>query len=442
MDFIKSHPFLATYLQYTANTESPRIFHVWAALSGISAALGRRCWYPFMNGQVYPNLYIALTGPPAVRKSTSMKIIMKLLEENTGVRFAPDDTGGQRQGLIAALTSMTGDGKEADELTKAMSQFNKAVEFDTFEDVSAKALEKLGEIEVDLRDPRTLYIHATEMNSVLGENNTQLLTFLQKMYDGDRYSYMLKKTAINLSNALLGMLAATTPTQIALALPAEAIGQGFMSRCIFVFADVKHQRKIPRPSLDISVETELGERLRKIFDEFNGAFAEDNAAASRLDEIYVRGIAIPDPRFVHYTERRHGNMQKISMALAAARGDMLIRVQDVDLADQILMFTEQSMPDALGEYGMNKLSVAKQKLVEFTRALIDPMPLGAVYGFMQKDMSKIEFDRSISELHNAKKLAMIEIKGKGPHITGMSEDGARAARKDLHEIANLLRAVR
>ena len=94
--------FLKLYLTYVEETESPRIFHIWAALSCISACLGRRAKFPFGIGPIYANSYIALVGPPATRKSTVTSIATKLLKAATTIRFAPDDTGGQRQGIITA----------------------------------------------------------------------------------------------------------------------------------------------------------------------------------------------------------------------------------------------------------------------------------------------------------------------------------------------------
>jgi len=104
--------YLNEYLRMVEDTESPRIFHIWAAVFAVSAALGRRCWLPFGVFDVYPNHYILLVGTPGTRKSTAASLTRKLLKASTGVRFAPADTGGQRQGLINALFGEESQAKE------------------------------------------------------------------------------------------------------------------------------------------------------------------------------------------------------------------------------------------------------------------------------------------------------------------------------------------
>lgn len=442
-DFATSHPFVKTYLDYVSNTESPRIMHVWAALSGVSAAMGRKCWLPMGTGEIYPNMFVILTGPPAVRKSTAFLIMTKLLRRYTNVKFAPDDTSGQRQGLIAAM--MDCGGAENDDDQKIIAALSSGIKASSdgegrtsLADLS-DTLAEVGTFRFDTRDPRTMFVAASELNSVLGEGNTALLTFLQKMWDGDPYKYQLKNTSHELKDALLGLIGATTPSQLALAMPPEAVGQGFTSRAIFVFADKKHTRKIARPTLNLKLEETLGDLFRKISDEFNGPFIEDPKAAALLDELYGRGISIQDPRFVHYMDRRHTHLQKLALCLAASRAEMIVREVDVRFADQLLMYTEQFMPDALGEYGMNKLGAAKQRLLDFLKTSDGPIPVTALYGMLSRDMSQIDFKKTIVELHNAGKLTQTVLPLIGPCIIAISDKAAKSDRKSaLNEIESLM----
>lgn len=443
MQFGASHPFVASYLEYVENTESPRIYHVWAALSGLSACMGRRCFYPMGTGEVWPNQYVFFSGPPGVRKSTAVSIMSRLLRRYTNVRFAPDDTGGQRQGFISAMVEVEEEGEndEDKEIIKRIS----AAQSDRAKDGSTVTLADLemevavlGAIHIDTRDPHTLFASASELNSVLGEGNTQLLTFLQKMWDGDSYDYRLKSTAHVLKDGLLGIIGATTPSQIALSMPAEAIGQGFTSRAIFVFADKKHSRRIARPALAIKYEDLIGETYRHVFETFSGPFLEDSGAARLLDELYERGIVIADPRFVHYTDRRHTHLQKLSMALAASRKEQIIREIDVKFADELLLYTEQFMADALGEYGMNKLGAAKQRLMDMLKGTSDPIPKNALYGMLSRDMNLMDFNNTINELHNAKKLTQISVGQLGLCIVAVADTPAKKARKDISEMERLM----
>lgn len=443
IDLLAEHPFISEYFRYIDNTETPKIMHLWAALSGLSACMGRRCWLPMGTGEIYPNMYVILCGPPALRKSTAFLIMTKLLRRFTNVRLAPDDTGGQRQGLIAAMLHVSGDEKDDDkEIIQALA---KATERHAADPGGvnlsnlAGALDDLGGIDFDTRDPNTMYIAASELNSILGEGNTALLTFLQKMYDGDPYRYQLKTTQAELTNALLGLIGATTPSQLALALPPEAIGQGFTSRAIFVYADKKQSRKIPRPSLDKRAEEMIGEIFKHVYDKFEGAFAEAPEAAEHLDSIYMRGTSISDPRFVHYLDRRHTHLQKLSMVFAASRREQTIRKIDVDIADKVLLYTEQYMPEALGEYGMNKLSAAKQRLLDFLRNATDPIPITGLYAMLSRDMSQLDFKATLVELHNAGKVTQVNLPIIGKCIIAADGSGARKAKHELQTIESLMR---
>ena len=106
MEAIDFHsPFFQNYMSMVEDTESPRLYHLWASVSAIACSLGRSVHFPMgVAGDIYPNHYILLVGDPAARKSTAMKVASRLLKDCTSVRFAPSDTGGQRQGLIRAMT--------------------------------------------------------------------------------------------------------------------------------------------------------------------------------------------------------------------------------------------------------------------------------------------------------------------------------------------------
>lgn len=416
MDFAASHPALADYLAYTKNTESPPLFHAWAFLSGISAALGRRCWYEYGSYRTWPNMFVVLSGPPAVQTAVALSPIRRFLKENTNVRFAPDDTGGQRQGLIEAM--IDDESEEDTKVIKALASSDPAQGLAQF--TEKEIMDSLGDLVVDTRDPNTMYIHATQFNSVLGEKNTALLTFLYKLYDGDGYEYRLKSSRRVLENAVVGMLAGTTPAQIALAIPPEIADQSFLSRCIFVYADPQHLTKIPRPTLDRHLETKLAVLFAHVFTELNGAFHETKEAAGVLDRIYLRGAKIEDQRFTHYVQRRQDHLRKVCMVLAASRGDTTVELQDVQTGDKLLSFTEETMPDALGEFGLFKLGAAKQKLVEYVCSLTEPVPLAAIYQLMAKDMSNMDFKSAIFELAKTERVGVVDVPSLGKCVIGIS----------------------
>jgi hypothetical protein len=416
-----TNKFLIDYLNYVEETETPRLMHVWSVLSGIAACLGRRNWFPFGIGNIYPNQYLLLVGPPGVRKSTSINIVAKLLRECTEVRFAPDDTCGQRQGLIKELSDPH---DSEDTNLRAIDIADMAANLDMLGDVK---------ITINGKHPRTLYISASEFATIMGQNSPNMVKFLTKMYDGEDYKYQLKNENVILKEPLLNMIGATTPTDLADILPPRAIGQGFTSRVVFIYANKKYKR-VPRPP---ELDNMLGQKFQKIFAElyynFEGPFREDKAASQLLDKIYQSEIFINDPRFIYYCERRHTHLLKLTMALAASRLSKTITVEDVEEANKLLIFTEQKMPEALGEFGLSPLAAAKQKMVEFLQHANGPVTETILWAVMQRDMKIIDFKNSLSELVNGNKIYKVTTKNGSAFVYVDDMHGYGHAIKDLME---------
>ena len=399
--------FINTYLDMVEETESPRIFHIWCALAGVAACLGRRVWLQDGNSQLYANMFVALVGPPGVRKSTAMNIMHGYVKEVTGVRFAPDDTGGQRQGLLKAMQN-----DDMPDETK-----NILAEIDAADSASLEALASARlATDTDPRDLHTMFVCASEFNSFLGRNALDMLTFLLKMWDGEEYTYRLKNEELTLTNPLLSLIGCTTPTNIATALPPEAIGQGFMSRVILVHANEKHKNVPRRIPFDPNLEQQIKNLYQFLFYDYDGEITETTAAAKFIDELYGTKVEIDDPRFLYYIERRHTHLRKLSMVLAASRRSKYIETQDVREAQRILSATEKAMPDALGEYGMNKTAAARQRMLEFLQHYKGAVDQSMLYAIMARDMTFVEFSNAIADMVNSGKIVRVQTNN-GPGYT-------------------------
>src|SRR3546814_13571156 len=74
-------PVFNHYMAMVEDTESPRLFHLWSAITGAAAALGRRCFFQLGPITVYPNHCTLLVGTPANRKSTAISMMAKQLRK-------------------------------------------------------------------------------------------------------------------------------------------------------------------------------------------------------------------------------------------------------------------------------------------------------------------------------------------------------------------------
>lgn len=392
MELKVTNEFLRTYLEYVEDTESPRLYHIWSAISGVGASLGRRVHFPFGTGPIFANEYILLVGPPATRKSTAINLAGNIVRRATNVRIAPEDTAGKRQGLIAAMEDKSDEERTAEEI-----EFADTATF--LEDIAKH------QISIDIVDKHTLYALASEFSIFIGQNSLEMINFLTKVYDGEDYIYKLKTQTSILKDPLTSILGGTTPTSIADAFPNEAIGQGLMSRIILVFGDRKYKR-VPRPrQMDKKTGDWIKETYSWIYHNLRGEFQETNLAAQAIDSLYDYEIDIQDPRFVYYCDRRQMHHIKLCMTLAAARKSLTIQVEDVEEAHEILKYTEELMPEALGEFGLSPLAAAKQKLLEFIQHNGDvPLQEKLLLNVMHRDMKRVDVLNTLREMESQGKI--------------------------------------
>lgn len=409
-----TNDFLKTYLQYVHNTESPVIMHVWCAIAAASAAMGRHVWLESGIQKTYANHFCLLVGPPGTRKSTAIRLATKLMTKNTGVKIAPDDTGGQRQGLIAAIENL-----EEEKLRADISNLG-------LNDITDVDILKINSITLNTKgkedpDRHSMFINAGEFGSFLGQNSLDLTRFLIKMWDGDDYNYSLKKEKMILKSPLINLLGGITSSDLATLLPPEAIGQGFMSRIILVFAPGKEKSVPPsQVKLDKTVKNKLISIYKYLFYELKGGLKKSQCAFDFEDKIYMSNIKLQDARFIYYSERRADHLTKLAMVLAASKMESTITGEDYKEAHLILQETEKYMSEALGEYGLSPLAVSRQKMVEFLRQSNGPVLATTLWAMMRKDMRQVDFLSCLTDLINANKITSFNTKD-GKTLTYVDE---------------------
>jgi hypothetical protein len=402
--------FLNDYLEMVEDTESPRIFHIWSAIFAVASALGRRCYLPFGTFDVFPNHYVLFVGTPGTRKTTAANIGKKVIKQATGVRFAPSDTGGQRQGLILALQGPSAEGTEFLDGAQLASKNDGLSSLSDLMEITNQPDEETLQQFVDQADKHHIAIIASEFSRIIGVNNMSMMDFLGERYDGEDYEYQTKTTHVRLKHTLINMLACTTPVSIANSLPPQAGGQGFLSRVILVYGAKKY-KLVPRPS---APNIELVGRIRDVLDfiyrEMSGGFGETPEAQRYCESLYGYNIEITDSRFGYYAERRHTHLLKLGMCIAASRGTMTIDQVDYEEAHKILKATELGMPDALGEFGMNPLAQLKQEILESLRASMTPYPLEHIIAMFHRDARSSEIAEVVNDLIKTKQVMMQQTK--------------------------------
>lgn len=336
---------LSSYMKYTENTESPRSYHMWGGISVLANALERRCFLQWGHDAIRPNHYIILVGPSgSVRKGAPIVIARKMLEA-IECNIAPEMVTQQR--LIQLMAEAT-----------------------------RTYMPKPGR--VAMQSPVTIIVE--ELYGLLGTKNTEFLSMLTAWWDSrDKWAYETKHQGTDHCSFLcVNMLAATAPDWIPLIIPAEAMGGGFTSRCMFVVEDRK-SRIIADPNLampDMSLAQKLVAdlaQIKRITGEFR--FTEEGKDAYTSwytieEKKNEQGRpTIGDPRFGGYTARRATMVQKIAMALSVSKsGDLLLDVDTVQRAIGLLELTEKKMPRVFQGLGENRLARQTALVLELVRA--------------------------------------------------------------------------
>ena len=192
---------LKAYLVYTADSESPEVYHRWVGISCIAAVLRRRVFFDMGYFLLYPNMYIVLVGPAGrCKKSTAMRIGKNIFTATPDIEFSADSTTRER--FIQDLQMAHKNGESA------------------------------------------ITVHSTEFASLLSSSGMDMVVFLTDIFDCP--PDWQHKTKIGGTNKIVGpylnLLGATTPDWIAKAMPLDTIGIGLTSRIVFVYADTPRVR--------------------------------------------------------------------------------------------------------------------------------------------------------------------------------------------------------
>ncbi len=341
------------YLEFTKDTEPPRSYHTWIALSIISSALQRKVYMKWGHAKIYANQYIVLVGPSGTARKGDAMGMGRPFMEHINVKIVSQSI--TREALIKTMGEINSNYMGKDGLPQYQAPIT---------------------------------ILSSELSVFVGQKNLKLLADLTDLYDShDVWTYETKhgyqgqtghQTKDTISGVCINILGATAPDWIPTILPSEAVGGGWTSRVIFIVEPGKGQI-IANPNLfppdeilRIKLEKDL-EQLHLII----GEFKFDPKALKLYVEWYknqeeraARGIfPIPDARFGGYLARRATHVKKISMCLSASRGgDMVVSGEDFERSQILLEDAETSMAMAFRGMGDSDIAKVTDKFMTFLMA--------------------------------------------------------------------------
>lgn len=332
---------LEAYCDFTRVTESPQIFHCFSGLSAISAALGRKCHLSMGHFEWYPNQYIILVAPPGVaQKSSTVSVAYNLLRRAGYKSFGPE--AASWQGLFDCLADNVA-------LTNSGVQYS------------------------------AISIESSELGNFLAPKDSKMIDFLISLWDSapKEFTYTTRKTAaISVQCPCLNLIGCTTPSWIASEIPYHMIGGGFISRCLFVYADRKKQliaypQKVRTKTSFESAQTRLVDDLRRIM-KLEGEFHLSNEAMDWgegwYSSIHAGELGTGAEKLSGYKQRKQAHAHKIAMCLSAARRSTLeITLEDLKDAVELLSLVEKDMVKVFQTIGKSPLAMHVEQILQFIR---------------------------------------------------------------------------
>jgi hypothetical protein len=337
------------YLTLMEESETPRMYLVWTLIAAAAALSGKNAKFAAgPNHTVSANLFVVLLGPPAVRKTTAIRMIEKLLE-STSINFGPVDTGGQRHGLMSALTGLN---------RPYFRQTKRHVETPL---VKAMTMP---------RSASDMMLVAPELGRLFGSGTRDMADFMVDLYDGAKIDYETKAGNTEIRSPLVTLLGATTPSSLASMIPDNAGTHGVLSRMVFVFQDQPYKKVPIPPDEDILFQDRRNAIVQRFhwIDDNRADFVLDSNARQFFETHYEYHPLLEDPRLEYYRERRANILQRVAMALCALRSDTCIIESDFSLAHEFLKAVEPKMHRALEYFGKNKVFVGRMLVLNYLRA--------------------------------------------------------------------------
>ena len=329
---------LDSYLSYTKNQESPVAFHKWVGLSILSSCVGRSVTIPRIKYTLRPNLYVILVAESAkCRKSSALNIGKSLMEqmEVSPFLFAQKITP---EALISALTRAN-----------------------------------IGNSTYGLLFSTELSVFLSK--DALSRGVTSILNDLYDSPSGDWVYHTKGGGKQILSNPTLGMLAATTKSEIGDIIPDAAVGGGFTSRIIFVYQDrpshehlfnpeTENGKEIEETQYELDIRKSLVYDLNRIRAEARGSIKFTKEAKKVAQEWYSDEMkSVRDEKLDGYFGRKHDIMFKIATLLSVAENSSLrIGASHIEEALDLLEENEKNLSSIIDSVISTKVGSIIEKV--------------------------------------------------------------------------------
>lgn len=295
------------------NTESPEKYVYWVGVATVGAALQRNVCFDQVTFKLWPNHYIILVGPPAVKKTTAINFGVDRLRNVQGLHVGPSSVTWQY--LVDKLKEI--------------------------QTASPEEMAKTGEA---IKDSCPIMLPAGELGTLLDFEDRGAIDFFTNAWDSpdvyDKGTRMMGDQLLN--GPCPSIVAGTTPHWIKDNVKGATRGGGFISRCIMPYAN-KPRKTITYPGRH--VKADHADQLSFLEHDLaciatlkgNYQMTEDAIVLGEkwhhvtTEQNYGKKITDDSD---NWANRRYSHVHKLAMVLAASRRDELT-ITKKDLQDAI-----------------------------------------------------------------------------------------------------------
>lgn len=334
------------YFALSEVTEPSKLLHRWCAMSLIAGVVKNNVWVNYGSVKLYPNLYIVLLGTISSKYPAAIEMLKAVYATSQ-----KDVKIGTAQAIWEALEEV----QPTDKILEAM-----------FEDV--------------IPDLSTFVNGITECNRDLG--------ILQEGWGHEGFldAPGKNKKIAKFITPRLNLLLSTTPDAFAQIFPANNTNTHLLSQLVIIHGG-NPRKKIAWPeSYSPPLLATLKSEIAKIA-AMQGEMKITEEAKEFLKVIYNKWVPISDSRLMAYASHRHIQLIKCSMIVACERYSMEINKPIVQEAAKILSFAESKMPLALGEYGIDKQSYIRGRIMHLLNSRFpETSTLPEIFKAVQQDV--------------------------------------------------------
>lgn len=270
-DLVPEDGFISDFVLGSRNIAAPTLFGVWTGIFAVSSVLKRNAFFRWADTILVPNVYMILVAPPGVvKKSTQLNKFLRVIKES----------GDHIKDPVMGFVRMPKTRKGA--ITPEALHEELLPEFRILNDP------KTGK-RVRYSTGSTLNLVVSELTTLIDKKkyNIGLIDKLTSLFDSSDIGEdkTTKSEGVqSLQDIYVTLAGATTPESMKSSFPEEALGGGFMSRAIMVYAQSPTRvYDMPPEFEEIPDNSELGRRLAWIIDNARGEYrlTEDARNAHR-----------------------------------------------------------------------------------------------------------------------------------------------------------------